>query len=411
MTNNDTSTLNGALQELGETIADNLVSMGVVDADASDGLTTLAGKILSIEPSIGGLDLDTAITLTSSSASITFGGSVVLTSKLTASYDDETLVNVDLEGVLTGATVSFMNGNTVIGTDVTDSNGVATYTYTPAVNGTLSLKSVFAGTDNFDDCESSAVTVSVIAVPDSVTLSADKSVLSYYDGESATLSATVLDANSRPCSGETVEFFNGSTSMGTATTNDSGVATKSYSSAGVGDVTFTAEVGNLVSEIFVVEDCFFNGLNTDAFTIPANTTFSNDGDMITATTTTSGEKLVYLDHTLSNTDNWEFEIEIAQLGVSQSIAPFWNDNSFWGGQTNGNFNQVYSNMNGESTLSETVTIDKLFKITRQDGVTTVSYNDKTVQSKTVSHKSSFRVGFYINRSRTQYYKNIKLKPL
>ena len=275
---NDTNTLNGALQELGETIADNLVSMGVVDADASDGLTTLAGKILTIEPSIGGLDLDTAITLTSSSASITLGGSVVLTSKLTASYDDETLVNVDLEGVLTGATVSFMDGNTVIGTDVTDSNGVATYTYTPAATGTLSLKAVFAGTDNFDDCESSAVTVSVIAVPDSISLSADKSVLSYYDGESATLSATVLDANSQPCSGETVEFFNGSTSMGTATTNSSGIATKTYSSTGVGDVTFTAEVGNLVSETYSLEDCtYYNptqSSGTKTFNVPLPSTFT-----------------------------------------------------------------------------------------------------------------------------------------
>ena len=44
---NDTSTLNGALQELGETMASNLQAKGVT-ASASDGLTTLAGKILTI---------------------------------------------------------------------------------------------------------------------------------------------------------------------------------------------------------------------------------------------------------------------------------------------------------------------------------------------------------------------------
>ena len=48
MTNPDTSTLNGSLEQLGITMADNLVAMGVRGASASDGLTTLAGKILDI---------------------------------------------------------------------------------------------------------------------------------------------------------------------------------------------------------------------------------------------------------------------------------------------------------------------------------------------------------------------------
>ena len=45
---NDTTTLNGALTELGETLADNLTTQGVT-ASASDGLTTLAEKILDIQ--------------------------------------------------------------------------------------------------------------------------------------------------------------------------------------------------------------------------------------------------------------------------------------------------------------------------------------------------------------------------
>lgn len=45
---NDTTTLNGALTELGETMAANLVTKGVTTAQASDGLTTLAGDILNI---------------------------------------------------------------------------------------------------------------------------------------------------------------------------------------------------------------------------------------------------------------------------------------------------------------------------------------------------------------------------
>ena len=48
---------------------------------------------------------------------------------------------------------------------------------------------------------------------------------------------------------------------------------------------------------------------------------------------------------------------------------------------------------------------------RENGVTSVYINDELIESKTISHKSSFKVGFFINRSRTQYYKNIQLKQL
>jgi hypothetical protein len=48
---NDTTTLTGALIELGETMADNLNTMGV-NASASDGLTTLANKIVDIKPTL-----------------------------------------------------------------------------------------------------------------------------------------------------------------------------------------------------------------------------------------------------------------------------------------------------------------------------------------------------------------------
>lgn len=50
---NDTTTLNGALSQLGETMATNLTAKGVT-ANASDGLTTLAGKIANISQSSGG---------------------------------------------------------------------------------------------------------------------------------------------------------------------------------------------------------------------------------------------------------------------------------------------------------------------------------------------------------------------
>lgn len=51
---NDTTTLNGSLMELGETLAQNLTTKGV-QSSASEGLTTLTGKILQIPSGSGGI--------------------------------------------------------------------------------------------------------------------------------------------------------------------------------------------------------------------------------------------------------------------------------------------------------------------------------------------------------------------
>ena len=130
------------LEDLGELMADNLVTMGVTDADASDGLTTLANRILDV-PQGSCLTLD---------------------------------------------------------------------------------------------------------------LTSDKSILSYADTESATLTATVTN-NGTPKSGESVQFYIDDVAWGSpVTTNASGVATKTYNSSGVGDITVKAEC-RLVTETYSIEDC------------------------------------------------------------------------------------------------------------------------------------------------------------
>lgn len=160
---NDTTTLNGSLRQLGETMAANLTTQGV-PSTYDEGLTTLAGKILDIQ-----------------------GG-----------------------------------------------GGVRT-----------------------------------------LTLTADKSILSYYDGDTATLSATLLE-DGEPVSGETVEFFNGSTSLGTAQTDSNGVAVKTYASTGVGDIQVYAKVRTLVTEIYAIEDCAKYYGQTFSSTVNANLSLPNN---------------------------------------------------------------------------------------------------------------------------------------
>ena len=248
------NTLNGALMELGETMARNLEAMGVTDANPNDGLTTLAGRILNVEPSIKGLNLDTSLVITTTQEIIGLGESIILTSTLRASYDDTTVVDVDLSGVLTGATVKFYNGTTLLGTSITDLNGIATYTYTPSQLGNFTFHTVFEGTENFTNCNSSNVNITVINAPTSLVLQADKSILSHYDNDNCVLTATLYDNNNTPMEGLDVVFKNGDIVLATITTDSGGVAGYTYNSQGVGDVTITAECMNL-TETYTLEDC------------------------------------------------------------------------------------------------------------------------------------------------------------
>ena len=109
---NDTNTLNGALQELGETMADNLQTMGVSDALASDGLTTLANKILDIQT--GG----SCYHIEFSEASYTaIGGSATLEIYLQENYAPKSGASV----TVTGSDGSVYNG-------ITNSQGIASVT-------------------------------------------------------------------------------------------------------------------------------------------------------------------------------------------------------------------------------------------------------------------------------------------
>ena len=87
---NDTTTLNGALAELGSLMAQNLTTQGLIGVSASDGLTTLANDILLIQGGGGG-----SITLfeddcSSASGLSNYGSSVLVrgsNATITMTYD------------------------------------------------------------------------------------------------------------------------------------------------------------------------------------------------------------------------------------------------------------------------------------------------------------------------------------
>lgn len=90
-----------------------------------------------------------------------------------------------------------------------------------------------------------------------VTLTGDKSILSYYDSDSATLTAQLLDDGSPvSVSGVSVGLYKDNVLWDTLVTDANGRVSKTYASTGTGDHSFEARVGSLVSEIYTLEDCF-----------------------------------------------------------------------------------------------------------------------------------------------------------
>ena len=303
MTNNDTTTLNGALQELGETMADNLTTMGV-PSTYDEGLTTLAQKILSIGP-------------------------------------------------------------------------------TPPT-----------------------------PTPASIDLTGTKSILSYADSESCVLTATVLDSSDNPVEGVTVNLYNGSTLWDTLTTDSSGECSKTYSSAGSGDITFTAEVdGTLLTKTYELEDCKYwnDGSSVGSLEVGSNVSCTSNGSYITITSSTSGEKDVKLPVAL--TGDWEYDVTLAEnLPSSGGQLTF----KIGTGQQWGAFNpnsSITVNLGSSQNFTKTVSKDMILKITYISGVMTVYWNNEQLASKSLTLGTGVKMGYYTNSGRVQYLKNIKLKPL
>ena len=116
LTGEDEMSLNSSLQTLGQLMATNLQSKGVT-ANASDGLTTLANKILQVGPTPIGPNLE----LTSDKNILSF-------------YDSEhcvltaTLLDSNGNGV-SGEEIVFKANGGLLGTVITGDNGVVQYTY------------------------------------------------------------------------------------------------------------------------------------------------------------------------------------------------------------------------------------------------------------------------------------------
>ena len=411
-------------QDLIDALETNLQLMGLDDAefDRSTGILGLVDRITDIEPSTN-IDLDITCTLSSSENSIDYGESIVLTATLLASYDDTSANNVDLKtGEITGATIQFKQGNTVIGTGITNNNGVATLTYTPTTTGTLNITANFNGTINFNRATSTGINV---LVNETLTLTSDKTILSAADNESATLTATLHAANN---SGQTVTFEVRKVSDDSlvetlyGTTNSSGVATVYYLGIGAGDIYIKAEC-RLLIQTYVIEDCLKVGFkSTDTFHAIA----SSNSMTVTDGVATGYNKLT--DYTVPMSSDFEITIDY-QCSRSEGglvFADLTNTNNsdkntyqiLTQGSTDGiNFNgytnttrSFHKTISSSSGLNQYNTI----KFVKQSGTVSAYFNGTLIGSNSVLNNgiTDLCIGMYRwNTSNTQSMKNLKIKPL
>jgi hypothetical protein len=136
-------------------------------------------------------------------------------------------------------TVSFLDGSTSIGTG-TLANNVAALSYCGFAGGTHSITANYSGDSNYISSVSAALTETVSPVSSSVAVASNQNPATF--GSVVTFTATVAPSVSGASATGSVTFFDGSTSLGTATVS-SNSAQLNVSSVAVGSHSVTAKYG------------------------------------------------------------------------------------------------------------------------------------------------------------------------
>ena len=301
---------------------------------------------------------------------------------------------------------------------------MATYTTSALAEGTHSITAVVTETSTYSTSTSSAVSVVVSssATVSSVSLTGTSNILSQYHNDTLTLTATALDSGGNGVTGQTVTFYKGSTSLGTATTNSNGVATKTYSSAGSGDVSFTAECSDITSSAYTVEDCLWFDAAVTGNTHSSD--YSNFGSAPTLTVTTDGMKI-----STSSGERWatipillttddDFELTYTYNGGSGyvnsaeiSSAKNQRHTVFYTWLNDSNWTYNKNNTGAHNFYNGAINVGDKIKIRRVNGVYTYYQND-IIRLNNLSNNSGGYVAFVTYQDgRYTIYKDIKIKAI
>lgn len=258
-------------------------------------------------------------------------------------------------------------------------------------------------------------------------VSADKSILSYADGDKATLYAQLTDGQGQSVavSGVQITFKNGNATLGTATTDNSGKATltEGYTSTGAGDVTITVTDGISLTKSFVVQDCYYfdsQTIDKNRYTVAsggASITYGSNGCTITGTASSN----TFVKNTaLTLPSEYEATFEITACSGTESS----NGYAYGGVAFDDWFTDWYSTDASDNYRLSTTTklsshyskiqANDVIKIVRENGTMKQYINDVLVSTDSnIDHTGYFQHRTYsknqVGRSLTV--KNLKIKPL
>ena len=310
---------------------------------------------------------------------------------------------LELTGVLSvgsGSSVKIYQDNVIIDTVTTSTGGAFSKNVTGLSVGQYSFKAVFDGDSTYTGVTSSIVQVTVSDVPTVLSVTSDKDVLSYADGDEAVLTATLTGG---VVSGKSVVFKKGSTVLDTVQTDSSGVATYTYSSEGVGDVTLTVECMSL-QETYDIEDCW----NTQLSEVSAGSNTVNSIGMDTVHNVQNDDFCLIFDHK----GNGNICIGATSEYSTPSTA---NYRLTLGSYDSKHYCAVRTNSTDESSgSSENNSTYYTYKIEKQGNTVSFYVNDVLWLTKTATFFSSYSSYSIYNikwGGGTDYMKNIRLKPL
>ncbi len=349
----------------------------------------------------------TEFLLTTSKNSISIGETCTLQATLKDRYDQP----------YAGQEVVFKKGDVVLDTVYTDSEGVASYVYTGVGAGTVTFTAIADGKSVSVNVNDGSATHDYELV-----VSSDKDVLSYYDEDSASLSATLTD-NGVGIDGEVVSFKvykesdDSLVETLTGTTNSQGVATVSYVSKGTGDLNIHCEAlqGSLVSEIYI-EDCsYYNANEVSRTTTNGSTIYDNNLSMALPTNCEISHE-IWSNNSNTSSEHRYFLLPLSQYrsrATQPQYALFFDqlggNNGFFGKRENNSTVALSNNFNCTGSTYHTIKYVK-------NGTTVEIYVDDELKVTTtiswIDNYSDYSLSMMRwTATGTSKIRNVKFKPL
>ena len=327
---------------------------------------------------------------------------------------------------LSNKTVLMKLEDTILLTMTTNSEGIFndSYTISGFNSGEHELNFVF-NEDEFYTESIQTITINIeeqgvpLTPPSSLTLNASKTILSKYNNESCVLSALVTDENDNPCSNEIITFSYGLHAF-ESETNENGIATYTYEGKDFGNIEISATLNNL-SDSIIIEDCTYynDGSSTNGLSINSGVSCSSDGEWITISTSTSGEKFVFPPRPsccYTGNDNWELSFKCKTSDYSgQAFGLQMEDCSggyYSGGGQYTSYSGSFNNCMGAGNVSNSLLDTDIVTFKRLNGYWKILKNNTTEIATTGYNWSDSRVpGFYTNSGRIARLKEIKYKKI